>query len=64
MPDEILDHWREYGRPVKRCDYTRNQDGSVSIRTPGEAACLSDFSELDFYVETKKKPKLKTSWRK
>lgn len=64
MKDELLEHHREYGAPQKRCSYTKREDGSVAIRSMDGADCLSDFSQLGFYVEPKEKPKLKTHWRK
>lgn len=62
MGDELLNHWREYGAPNKACSYTEQEDGSVRIQDMNGACCLSDFSELDFYIKPKNPPKL-SGWR-
>lgn len=63
MGDELLDHYREYGAPKRYCSYNKQDNGSVRIEDMNEACCLSDFSNLDFYVEQKDSSKL-SGWRK
>lgn len=62
MDDELLDHYREYGKPQEPCDYTTREDGTTAVRSMSNAACLSDFSDLAFFVEPKEKPK--REWKK
>lgn len=64
MSDDLAAYHREYGAPPRQCAYSQNEDGSVRIANMENAACLSDFSELGFYIQPKEKPKLKTYWRK
>lgn len=63
MADDLVDYHREYGTPPRQCAYAENGDGSIRISNMENAACLSDFSDADFFVQPKKKPKLKTVWR-
>ena len=64
MGDELLEHWREYGTPPRQCSYEENENGSVAIENMDDTACLSDFSNIGFYIKPKNPPKLITRWRK
>lgn len=64
MADELLDYWREYGTPPRQCSYKQKENGCIVVENMDDAACLSDFSNVGFYVEPKNPPKLKTYWRK
>jgi hypothetical protein len=66
MSDDLLDYYREYGPPPAHpCSYSEKEDGTIRIDSAMDgAACISDFSEVGFYVEPKEKPKLKHYWRR
>lgn len=64
MSDELLDHYREYGKPPTHRVYAQSEDGAIREETYAQMESLSDFEARSFYVQPKEKPKLKTTYRK
>lgn len=65
MGEDLLAQYRARRTPPRqRCLYFENEDGSIRIANMYSADCLSDYSDLSFFVKPKNKPKMKTEWRK
>ena len=63
MGDELLEHYREHGRPQTHRVYAQAEDGTVTDETFAQMESLSDFEAGAFYVAPKKKQELITRWR-
>lgn len=62
MDDDLLDHYREYGKPPTHHVYAQREDGVVTDETFAQMESLSDFEAGSFYVKPKKPPKL-SGWK-